>query len=112
MDDEMDNDECHDSLDVTYPSTPIVGTVWIDTSTMNTNVYTGQGWTTVTYPGNETMPASPTFALPVVFVNYMPRPSDIEAMCKEYPALEKAYENFKTVYKMVKQDWDGKQKSN
>jgi hypothetical protein len=24
--------------------------------------------------------------------------------------LEKAYENFKTIYKMVKQDWDGKQK--
>jgi hypothetical protein len=34
----------------------------------------------------------------------------IEEMCKEYPALEKAYDNFKTVYKMVEQDWIGKQK--
>jgi hypothetical protein len=31
-------------------------------------------------------------------------------MCKEYPALAKAYENFKTIYKMVHQDWKGKQK--
>jgi hypothetical protein len=35
----------------------------------------------------------------------------VEEMCKDYPALEKAYENFKTVYKMVEQDWIGRQKS-
>lgn len=39
-----------------------------------------------------------------------PAHSTVKDMCKEYPALEKAYENFKTVYKMVEQDWIGKQK--
>lgn len=33
---------------------------------------------------------------------------EVEKMCKEYPALAKVYENFKTVYDLVKQDWEGK----
>jgi hypothetical protein len=43
------------------------------------------------------------------FNDYLPAISEIEKMCKEYPALAKAYENFKTVYKMVEQDYKGKQ---
>lgn len=43
-------------------------------------------------------------------VDHMPHIDDIENMCKEYPALEKAFENFKTVYKMVEQDYKGKLK--
>jgi hypothetical protein len=35
--------------------------------------------------------------------------AEIEKMCAEYPALSKVYENFKTVYDLVKQDWKGKQ---
>jgi hypothetical protein len=46
----------------------------------------------------------------VLFENSMPNITDVSEMCKEYPALEKAYENFKTIYKMVEQDWNGKQK--
>ena len=34
--------------------------------------------------------------------------AEIEKMCAEYPALAKVYENFKTVYDLVKQDWKGK----
>lgn len=34
----------------------------------------------------------------------------VEEMCREYPGLDKAFENFKTVYKMIEQDWLGKQK--
>tara|TARA_B110000240_G_scaffold180088_1_gene210818 strand:+ start:584 stop:883 length:300 start_codon:yes stop_codon:yes gene_type:complete len=34
---------------------------------------------------------------------------EIEQMCEEYPALDKAYENFRTIYRMVEQDWKGKQ---
>ena len=33
----------------------------------------------------------------------------VEDMCKDYPALEQAYEKFKTIYAMVHQDWKGKQ---
>jgi hypothetical protein len=36
---------------------------------------------------------------------------EIESMCKEYPGLEKAYRNFKSVYDMVKQDYEGKKKA-
>lgn len=45
----------------------------------------------------------------VMFEDDMPDPQEIKRMCEEYPALEKVYENFKTVYKMVEQDWRGKQ---
>jgi len=34
--------------------------------------------------------------------------AEIEKMCSEYPALAKVYENFKTMYDLVKQDWEGK----
>ena len=36
---------------------------------------------------------------------------EIERMCKEYPALEKVWRNFKSVYDMVKQDYQGKKKA-
>ena len=34
--------------------------------------------------------------------------NEVESMCKEYPALEKVWRNFKSVYDMVKQDYKGK----
>ena len=34
--------------------------------------------------------------------------AEVEKMCAEYPALAKVYENFKTMYDLVKQDWEGK----
>ena len=45
----------------------------------------------------------------VEFEDCMPEVAKIEDMCKDYPALQKAYENFKTIYNMVHQDWQGKQ---
>jgi hypothetical protein len=36
---------------------------------------------------------------------------EIEKMCKEYPGLEKVWRNFKSVYDMVKQDYEGKKKA-
>jgi len=38
----------------------------------------------------------------------LPSLSEVEEMCKEYPGLKKAFENFKTIYKMVEQDYKGK----
>ena len=43
-----------------------------------------------------------------VWRHCMPSLHEVEEMCKEYPALEKAFENFKTIYKMVEQDYKGK----
>ena len=41
----------------------------------------------------------------------LPDVKTVNKMCKEYPALAKAYENFQTVYKLVEQDYEGKKKS-
>ena len=46
----------------------------------------------------------------VEFEDTMPEVAKVEDMCKDYPALAKAYENFKTIYAMVHQDWVGRQK--
>ena len=40
------------------------------------------------------------------FVDCMPDYNRIEKMCKEYPGLAVAFEKFKTVYKLVKDDYD------
>lgn len=47
---------------------------------------------------------------PVDFTDCLPDFSKIQAMCAEYPGLDKAFDNFKMTYKMVHQDWVGKQK--
>lgn len=39
------------------------------------------------------------------FVDTMPSVYKIESMCKEYPALKSAYENFQRVYNLVKDDY-------
>ena len=44
------------------------------------------------------------------FVHSMPELSRVESMCDEYPALAKAYEQFKLIYKMTEQDYEGKLK--
>ncbi len=43
------------------------------------------------------------------FEDKMPSVAKVEDMCRDYPALEQAYEKFKTIYAMVHQDWKGKQ---
>ena len=45
----------------------------------------------------------------IEFEDKMPSVAKVEDMCKDYPALDKAYENFKTIYAMVHQDWKGNQ---
>jgi len=38
-------------------------------------------------------------------------PNEVEKMCKQYPGLEKVWRNFKSVYDMCKQDFEGKKKA-
>ena len=38
-------------------------------------------------------------------------PTTVEQMCKHYPGLEKVWRNFKSVYDMCKQDYEGKLKA-
>ena len=46
------------------------------------------------------------------WIDYLPAMSVVKDMCQHYPALEKALENFKTVYKMVEQDYKGNHQDN
>ena len=50
-----------------------------------------------------------TLTEPVEFEDHMPSVAKIEDMCNDYPALAQAYENFKTMYALVHQDWKGRQ---
>ena len=38
-------------------------------------------------------------------------PVQVENMCQEYPALQKVWRNFKSVYDLTLQDYKGKQKA-
>jgi len=38
-------------------------------------------------------------------------PHEVEKMCEHYPGLEKVWRNFKAVYDMCKQDFEGKKKA-
>ena len=46
--------------------------------------------------------------VPTLWKEALPDVDTVNAMCNEYPALAKAYENFQTVYKLVEQDYKGK----
>ena len=47
--------------------------------------------------------------VPTLWTEALPDVYTVNDMCEEYPALAKAYENFQTVYKLVEQDYKGKQ---
>ena len=72
--------------DITFDSSTSAGTFTIDTSTL---------------AGNEV-------GLDWIYERHSLSISEVESMCKEYPALEKTWRNFKSVYDMVKQDYEGK----
>jgi hypothetical protein len=52
-----------------------------------------------------------TIPEPVEFEDRMPTVAKVEDMCNDYPALKKAYEQFKSIYAMVHQDWKGRQEA-
>jgi len=73
--------------DITFDTSNYDGTFTIDTNTMDSvNI----DW---------------------IYNNMNIDPSEVEKMCKEYPALDKVWRNFKSVYDMVKQDYEGKKKA-
>ena len=75
-------------------SAPTTETITLDTSYTND---TGSEYT-FNMPSDE------------MFVDSMPSASRINEMCEQYPALAKAYEQFKLIYKMTEQDYKGKLK--
>jgi len=100
---QMDNEDDYINIDLsTMAST--------DTITVNVSSITGYDSTWNIMDDNIDLSSLNISTLnPVIFKDYMPDVAKVEDMCNDYPALEKAYENFKTIYKMVQQDWQGKQ---
>ncbi len=85
-------------LDTTYVSTDSANTITLDSD------FLSDSGTEYTYniAGH---PDSLGESIP--FENTMPSIYTINDMVKHYPSLAKAYENFKTIYKMVEQDYKG-----
>ncbi len=75
------------------------GQIWLNTNENKYYVNDGADWNLVAPEWKN-----------VEWVNSLPDIQKVKEMCEEYPALEKAYENFKSIYKLVEQDWAGKQK--
>jgi len=65
--------------------------------------------TTITFDTLDTLQTDDNITFDVNNINMIDI-SEIEDMCTEYPALEKAWRNFKTLYDMTLQDYKGKQK--
>ena len=86
----------------THPTTTVtVGGIDYDDSVTFSNI---------TDTGSEfTYNVPDTFTLQD-FVHSMPELSRVESMCEQYPALNKVYEQFKLIYKMTVQDYEGKLK--
>ena len=83
------------------------------TDGMTTTTYwAGDSITDVTFNGSSdgtfTIDTNDTIDIGWIYNNMNIDPSEVERMCKEYPALEKVWRNFKSVYDMVKQDYEGK----
>ena len=79
----------------------------ISTASMADNVYTITGSSDTITIGTTDINTDWVFDTGFNNIN----PSEVERMCKEYPALEKVWRNFKSVYDMVKQDYKGKQEA-
>ena len=89
-----------------------------DTITINLDDTYG---TTTTYWSDSTSSGDDTFTISAdladtidiswIYNNMNIDPNEVERMCKEYPSLEKVWRNFKSVYDMVKQDYEGKKKA-
>ena len=79
----------------------------ISSASMADNVYTITGSSDTITIGNTDINTDWVFDTGFNNIN----PSEVERMCKEYPALEKVWRNFKSVYDMVQQDYKGKKEA-
>jgi hypothetical protein len=108
-----------DNLD-TITLTGAVGSSWdtcgtytISTSSIPTSSYTYASGMTVGGLSSAQICSISTISVadiklnwPEEWVNCFPEWSRVEKMCEEYPGLRIAFEKFKTVYALVKDDYD------
>lgn len=119
---EDENDDIKINSNISYSP------VWINTTDYNTTsnntitytqptyTYTGSGSvTTYNYPNHyigqmktyyDSYQTTVTPRKEVEFEDYYPAITKVQDMCKEYPALEKAWEQFKLTYRLTVSDYD------
>ena len=99
------------------------GDLFYDTSSNNTMYYTSNTGTinTITLT-NSSYPTSPSYTVDNAswdtygewfkklkeFEDTMPELTKIKEMCTMYPAMDKAYENFKAIYDLIKDDYEAR----
>jgi len=85
-----------------------------NTITLDTSVFSGSyaissgSISTITLSDTISTDDTWSFNLPVAWVDSFPDYSEVEKMCKEYPALQIAFEKFKQTYAMIEDDWESK----
>lgn len=100
----IDISDCN-TITIEIPSDPAVGDIFYDVNQDDIKIYgTDSDWITID-SGNINW--NNISLDPVLWEDRMPDLEQVKKMCEQYPALDKAYENFKTIYSMVEQDWKG-----
>ena len=95
----MEDDTITINLDDTYGATT---TYWTNSDiTIN-----GDSNSSYTITG-----AADTIDISWIYNNMNIDPNQVEKMCELYPGLDKVWRNFKSVYDMCKQDYEGKKKA-
>ena len=88
-----------------------ISTITLDSSsTVDTSMWTNSNLSTYTVDNNalnEYWAQINDFKFKE-FIDVMPDLTKIEEMCKMYPAMEKAFENFKAVYNLTKDDYEAR----
>jgi hypothetical protein len=103
--------------DLTYSTNDVI-TLTSSSSDYITYTGTGASYNTITLGGGGAVGSTYTvgidnisasqfnWVMPQEWVDSFPEWARIEDMCKKYPGLEIAFRNFKTVYELVKDDYD------
>ena len=91
------------SYNSTYDFTSVTGTNSVGTYTIST----GMSPTTIDTITISNIDTSQfTFNFPEEWTNAFPDWARVQDMCKKYPGLKIAFDNFKVFYEMVKDDYD------
>lgn len=110
--------------EITVTSNSASDTIVIDLSSTYgaTTSYINDGMYTITGSGDTIQISDGTVSVSTISTDWLSNidltsvhnninEDEVEQMCKEYPGLEKVWKNFKSVYDMVKQDYEGKKKA-
>lgn len=96
-----------DTMATAIPSLTSSDIITLDLSNVGAaqSTYVLSGSDTITLSG---LSSEFNFKFPEEWIDSFPNYSEVEKMCKEYPALQIAFDRFKEIYIMVHDDWEAK----